>query len=309
MPVYASGMATARPASPMPRAIAFAFALCLFVVATDAGAWSTLGHRLVGAIAERHLTPRTEAQVRWLLQGEPDPTLAGVAYWADALRANDPERFKATSRWHYINAQGGGCDFDLVRDCPDGDCVVAQIAKQRAILADAAQPRAARRDALKFLVHLVGDVHQPMHAGDHPDAGGNGYQVSLATALEPEPYARDKYVDGVMGTNLHAVWDYYVLGTTGFGGGDGAVMPYANRLDALPWPPSNETPLFAPMAWAKESCRLIEARHLYPDGHKLDDAYLDAMRPLAEQRIRQAAWRLAAILDATLGDEPSPTAR
>jgi hypothetical protein len=55
------------------------------------------------------------------------------------------------------------------------------------------------------------------------------------------------------------------------------------------------------MAWAKESCRLIEARHIYPDGHKLDDAYLDAMRPLAEQRIRQAAWRLAAMLNETLG--------
>lgn len=264
-------------------------------------AWSALGHRMVGAIAERHLTPQAEARVRELLAGEPDPSLAGVAYWADALRNQDPPRFKLTSKWHYINAQGGGCDFDEARDCPDGNCVVAQIEKQRAILADRTQPRDARRDALKFLVHLVGDVHQPMHAGDRTDAGGNQYQISLATALEPEAYARDKYLDGVMGTNLHSVWDYYILGAAGFGAGGDAVAPYANRLDALPWPPSNEAPLFAPMAWAKESCRLIEARHIYPDGHKLDDAYLDAMRPLAEQRIRQAAWRLAAMLNETLG--------
>ena len=259
-------------------------------------AWSALGHRMVGAIAERHLSPAAEAEVRELLAGEPDPTLSGVAYWADALRNQDPARFKQTSRWHYINAQGGGCGFDLVRDCPDGQCVVAQIEKQRAILADATQPREARRDALKFLVHLVGDAHQPLHAGDRTDAGGNQYQISLTTALEPEAYAKDKYVDGVMGTNLHSVWDYYILGARAL-----SLPQYTQTLDALPWPPSGEAPLFAPMAWAKESCRLIEARHIYPDGHKLDDAYLDAMRPLAEQRIRQAAWRLATILNDALG--------
>ena len=259
-------------------------------------AWSALGHRMVGAIAERHLDPAAEAEVRELLAGEPDPTLAGVAYWADALRNDDPPRFKLTSRWHYINAQGGGCDFDEVRDCPDGNCVVAQIERQRAILADRTQSREARRDALKFLVHLIGDAHQPMHAGDRDDAGGNGYQISLATALEPEAYAKNKYVDGVMGTNLHSVWDYYILGARGL-----SLPQYTQKLDALPWPPSNDAPLFAPMAWAKESCRLIEARHIYPDTHKLDDAYLDAFRPLAEQRIRQAAWRLASILNDTLG--------
>jgi hypothetical protein len=276
--------------------VSLLFSAALLAASPAALAWSALGHRLVGAIAERHLDPATEAAVRELLAGEPDPTLAGVAYWADALRNEDPARFKLTSRWHYINAQGGGCGFDLVRDCPDGNCVVTQIEKQRAILADRSQPRDARRDALKFLVHLVGDAHQPMHAGDRTDAGGNQYQISLATALEPEAYARDKYVDGVMGTNLHAVWDYYILGARGL-----SLAQYTQALDALPWPPSNEAPLFAPMAWAGESCRLIEARHLYPDGHKLDDAYLDAFRPLAEQRIRQAAWRLASVLNDTLG--------
>jgi hypothetical protein len=272
--------------------------VALSAASPSAMAWSALGHRLVGAIAERHLTPPAEAEVRELLAGEADPSLAGVAYWADALRNSDPAEFKRTSRWHYINAQGGGCGFDEARDCPDGNCVVAQIEKQRAILADRTQTREARRDALKFLVHLVGDAHQPMHAGDRTDAGGNGYQISLATALEPEAYAKDKYVDGVMGTNLHSVWDYYILGARGL-----SLSQYTQKLDVLPWPPADEAPLFAPMAWAKESCRLIEARQLYPPTHKLDDAYLAAMRPLAEQRIRQAAWRLASILDADLGNQ------
>ena len=300
-----TGILTVPPDETDPAMRRIPVFLLLFAALSAASpaalAWSALGHRLVGAIAERHLTPAAEAQVRELLAGEPDPTLAGVAYWADALRNQDPPRFKLTSRWHYINAKGGGCDFDEARDCPGGNCVVAAIEKQRAILADRTQPREARRDALKFLVHLVGDAHQPMHAGDRTDAGGNQYQISLATALEPEAYARDKYLDGVMGTNLHSIWDYYVLGSAGFGAGGDAVAPYAARLDALPWPPTNEALLSAPMAWAKESCRLIEARHIYPDGHKLDDAYLDAMRPLAEQRIRQAAWRLADMLNETIG--------
>jgi hypothetical protein len=261
-------------------------------------AWSALGHRMVGAITERHLTPQAEARVRELLAGEPDPSLAGVAYWADALRNQDPPRFKLTSKWHYINAQGGGCDFDEARDCPDGNCVVAQIEKQRAILADPAQTRDARRDALKFLVHLVGDAHQPMHAGDRTDAGGNGYQISLATALEPEAYAKDKYLDGVMGTNLHSVWDYYLLGSAGL-----SAPLYANRLAASPWPPKAAgKKSLDPVAWATESCKLVDSQHLYPKPkqHKLDQRYLDAQRPLAEQRVEVAAKRLSDLLNATL---------
>src|SRR5690606_14079888 len=154
--------------------------------------------------------PKAKAEVARLLAGEADPSLGGVASWADDLRDSDPARFKATSRWHYLNARGGGCDFDLERDCPGGGCVVGAIAAQRAVLADRSQPLEARRDALRFIVHFLGDVHQPMHAGNRTDAGGNGFQVSLRTPIEPEAYARNKYVDGVMGTNLHSVWDYYI---------------------------------------------------------------------------------------------------
>jgi hypothetical protein len=270
---------------------------CLLLAAPLALAWGALGHRLIGEIAERHLTPAARAQVDLLLAGEPEPTLAGVANWADTMRNDDPERFKRTSRWHYVNAKGGGCDFELPRDCPDGDCVIAAIDKQRAILGDRGQPLAARREALKFLVHLIGDVHQPMHAGNRTDSGGNGFQISLRTDLEPEAYARAKYVNGVMGTNLHSVWDYYILGESRL-----TLQQYADKLDALPWPPAAGASLSPPEAWARESCGLIDARGLYPDAHKMDHTYLDRMRPLAEQRVRQAAYRLAAVLNATLGD-------
>ena len=275
-------------------------AAVLLLLAPSASAWSALGHRLVGALAERHLSPAAEAQVHALLAGEPDPTLAGVAYWADALRDNEPERFKQTARWHYVNYPLGQCDYVAVRDCPDGNCVIGAIEKQRAILADPKQPREARRDALKFLVHLVGDVHQPMHASNHDDLGGNKFQISLRTDIAPEKYARNKYVDGVMGTNLHSVWDYYVLAERRLD-----LKQYTDALDALPWPPPIDSGTSSPPeAWAAESCRLIGSRQLYPQDHKMDRRYPDAMRPLAEQRVRQAAYRLSTLLNETLGSSP-----
>lgn len=275
-------------------------AVVLLLLAPAASAWSTLGHRLVGALAERHLSPAAEAQVHALLAGEPDPTLAGVAYWADALRDNEPGRFKETSRWHYVNYPKDQCDYVAARDCPGGNCVIGAIERQRAILADPKQPREARRDALKFLVHLVGDVHQPMHAGNQDDLGGNRFQISLRTDIAPEKYARDKYVGGVMGTNLHSVWDYYVLAERRLD-----LKQYADALDALPWPPPVDSGKSSPPeAWAAESCRLIGSRQLYPQGHKMDRRYPDAMRPLAEQRVRQAAYRLSMILNETLGSTP-----
>ena len=295
MPGYAAGMAK----SITFRTVLVAL-LCLGMVPAASG-WGALGHSMVGELAERHLDPKARAEVARLLAGEPDPTLAGVANWADTLRNSDPERFKATARWHYINAQGGGCGFDLARDCPDGDCVVGAIEKQRAILADRSQPIEARRDALKFIVHFVGDAHQPMHAGSRTDAGGNGFQVSLRTPIEPEAYARNKYVDGVMGTNLHSVWDYYILASNNLD-----LQQYGNRLDKLPWPPFPAASQYdlLPKAWSGESCRLIDARGIYPpeDRHVMDHAYLDAMRPLAEQRVRQAAWRLSQLLNQAIGE-------
>lgn len=289
-----------RSPTPAPRRLAWLAVFLGLVVAAPVIAWSALGHRLVGELAQRHLTPAANAEVARLLAGEPDPTLAGVATWADTLRDSDPERFKQTSRWHYVNLSSDRCRFDAARDCKDGQCVIAAIDAQRAILADRAQPLAARRDALKFIVHFVGDVHQPMHSNARNDQGGNQYQISLRTDIQPEAYARDRYVGGVMGTNLHSVWDYYILAERGLELGQ-----YADRLDHQPWPPAMNANALTPASWARESCALTEARQLYPTRngqpeHKLDRSYSDKHRALAEQRIRIAAYRLATLLNQTL---------
>ncbi len=269
--------------------------LILLMLPMVASAWSALGHRLVAALAATQLTPQARAQVAELLRDEPDPTLPGVANWADELRAKDPGLGKRSAKWHYVNMPEATCEYVASRDCPNGDCVIDAIRTQAAILADRGRSRAARARALKFVVHFVGDVHQPLHASNRKDKGGNGFQVSLRTDIAPEAYVRDKYVDGVMGTNLHSVWDYYLLASAGL-----KLKPYAARLDARPPRQKKAAQSLDPAAWAGESCRLIDAQQLYPAQHRMDSRYLDAHRALAEQRVRLAADRLAALLNATL---------
>lgn len=271
------------------------------LAAPSAFAWSQLGHWLVGELASRQLTPAAKKQVAELLQGEPTPTLAGVASWPDEMRQSDPARFKTTSRWHYIDSEDGTCDFVLKRDCPDGNCVVDAIGAQSKLLADTSQPLAARRDALKFLVHFLGDVHQPLHAGNRDDAGGNKYQISLTTDLQPEAYARQNYANGVMGTNLHAVWDYYILASAKL-----TPPQYADKLQGEGVRKLAPATLGTPLQWAEESCGTIDVHQIYPltaqgkEQHKLDGTYLDLQRPVAEAQVRIAAARLAELLNEDL---------
>jgi hypothetical protein len=268
--------------------------LAIVLVPVPTLAWGQLGHRLVASLAAARLTPQAKVQVAGLLAGEREPTLAGVAGWADELRSTDPQRFKATSSWHYLDSKDASCHFVLPRDCPDGNCVVAAIETQRKILADRGQPLPARRDALKFLVHLVADAHQPLHASNHDDSGGNQFDIHLRTDIEPESYARSSYANGVMDTNLHSVWDFYVLASARMAPGQ-----YVARLQPR-LPAVNAARLGTPMSWAEESCALIDSLQLYPKRHSLDHAYLKEMRPVAERRIEMAAVRLAALLNAAL---------
>ncbi len=246
-----------------------------------AHAWSADGHRIIGHLAEADLSPAARREVAALLAGEKDPTLAGVSTWADRLRDDDPERGKATAPWHYVNFRGGDCAYDHARDCPGNDCVVGAINRHFLALSDTRRSLAERREALKFLVHFVGDVHQPMHASPRDDLGGNRYQVNY----------RGK------GSNLHRIWDGTVLEGRGL-----APAAYATALRAqspLPADPAARSQSPA-VAWALESCRVVQTPGVYPPRRVLDDAYMDAHRPIAERRLREAGRRLAAMLNHAL---------
>lgn len=288
----AAGVKSAAMKSPLSALLLFLAALA----PASALAWSRQGHELVGELAQRDLSPAAQQEVARLLAGEPVPTLAGVATWADQIRAESRDGIhplgERSSRWHYINFQRGqGCDYVPARDCPGGNCVIAAINAQRAILADRMRPLAERRDALKFLVHFVGDAHQPMHAGYADDRGGNHFQIQY----------RGKGAPDGQGTQLHGVWDYWVLRGAGLDNDR-----YLERLLKLPMPadPAADADN-APAEWTLESCRLIRDEALYPSKRKrvLGDDYLDRHRPLAERRLRQAGARLAMLLNAALASD------
>ncbi len=254
------------------------FAALLAIVAPTAQAWGPAGHRMVAELAQQPLSPAARAEVARLL-GTRDPhALAGIADWADDLR-HDPARRalgKRTARLHFINFASTDCHYHAARDCPDGNCVVAAIERYAHILGDPARDKAERAQALRFLVHFVADVHQPLHASPLDDRGGNRFQLQFEGR----------------GTSLHAIWDTPVLVAPGIGWRE-----QADRLARQPLPDGGGTP----SQWAEESCRLVREGGIYPPPHRIAAAYLARHRPVAERRIRQAAARLAALLERALG--------
>jgi hypothetical protein len=278
--------AAASPEYAMPsRRRRLAAALCAgLLLAPAAQAWGPLGHSIVAALAQRHLSPAAEAEVERLLAPEHVTALADVASWPDQIQDDpaDQALWKQTRRLHYVNFRGGpACDYVPPRDCRDGECVVAALPHYIAILRDKSQPDAARLQALKFVVHFVGDIHQPLHAGYRDDLGGNKYQVQF---------------EG-QGSNLHRVWDSGMLKTRGMGW-----QAYAQKLDAegpVPLPPPI-APLDDPYAqWAEQSCRIT--RDIYPSKHTIGQAYVEAELPVAERQLRLAGRRLAELLNIALG--------
>lgn len=272
---------------PSLRRTLYSLLFCSVFLMPAAHAWGPDGHKIVGELAEQALTPAVHAQIQGLLKDEPEPTLAGVANWADTIRSEENWRF--TGPWHYLNLPDLGCDYQPARDCPDGNCVIGAINAQLRVLADRSQPRQKRIEALKFVVHFVGDEHQPMHAGLRSDRGGNDYQIS---------YLGEAW-------NLHSVWDSLILRQPlqHDGGWHGISRRLSNN--ALVLSPNQLPPRSGPREWALESCRLIGSQALYPSGHKIGNRYLKKHRPLAEKRLQQAGVRLAALLNAALAT-PAP---
>jgi hypothetical protein len=266
-----------------PRRVLFALLVSLFVV-LPAQAWGPLGHRVVAELAQRHLSPAAEAEVERLLAPEHTQSLADIANWADQIQ-DDPAMatlWKQTRGLHYVDFITGDCNYVPPRDCRNGVCVIAGIQHYIDVLGDRSQSDAARRDALKFVVHFVGDVHQPLHAGSRDDKGGNTFQVQF---------------DG-KGSNLHRVWDSGMLNSRGM-----EWKAYAQMLDAqapvnLPQPIE---PFGNPYAqWAEESCRITTEPGFYPSTHVLGPEYTQAELPTAELRLRQAGRRLAEVLNLAL---------
>ena len=247
----------------------------LFLTAGPAPAWAPEGHQVVAAIAERELTPVARARVAALLGGQAAIVLDSS--WADEIRDQRPE----TASWHYVNIEIGSAGYDAARDCASGDCVVAQIERDHRILSDPQAPQAAKAEALRFLIHFVADLHQPLHAADHHDKGGNAELVRW----------RGKR------TSLHQIWDLDVV--TALGNDSERV---AAQIDgSLTLQQKAQLRGGTPQTWANESFALA-GREIYaklpPFGPiRLPEDYARAESGVARLQLAKAGLRLAAMLN------------
>lgn len=241
-------------------------------------AWGPQGHRVVAVIAQMNLTPQARDKVNALLG--PYNSLGAISSWADDTRVD----FAETVPWHYIDIPLDSNAIDLASQCPQGNCVVAQIEKFEGILKDPHASETDRRMALEFLVHFVGDLHQPLHCEDNHDKGGN--EVQVVFFAQP--------------SNLHSVWDSGILGH---------IQPYGNKLaDELN---GRITPAEREQwgkgsveDWALESHRLARdvAYKDLPPGTPpaLGQPYVDAVTPAVETQLEKAGIRLADLLNQLL---------
>lgn len=245
-------------------------------VAAPGWAWGPQGHRIIAHLAELRLDPA----VRNTLERQFNiKHLAPIANWADEIK-HQPG---APDVLHYTNIADGEATYDRRRDCPRGNCVTEKIPEFQRILADSARPVKERQQALKFLVHLVADVHQPMHVGNEKDRGGNEIPVRV----------------GNHSTNLHALWDSGLIVL-----GGRSLVQYARVLnesitpsEARRWEAGDV------VTWTHES-RALALKYGYPllkgPGGRLSERYLQRGRVVIELQLMKAGVRLAHLLNRTL---------
>jgi hypothetical protein len=261
------------------RLVVSALSFVLLAPGLAAG-WGQHGHQIVARLADSRLSPVARAGVQQLLGQQ---TLADVANWADDIKNSRKE----TKDWHYTDIPITRDEYKPAIDCQEtdqGDCSIAAIGREQAILADPHAHRTERTEALKFLVHLVGDLHQPLHSANNHDVGGNEETVRFITHS----------------MKLHAVWDSGIIAETRL-----TDTKYVGRLNS--WLASQDTDTMAQGTveqWALDAHDQAKNRAyrdmdgaLIADGEQLTRAYYEASRPVMEKQLAKAGVRLARVLN------------
>jgi hypothetical protein len=245
--------------------------------ASGESAWWDLGHRLVARLADARLTPRARAAVHQILEGQ---SLADASVWADNIKnyRHDADPL------HYINIPLGDTVYVPGRHCPTGRCIIAAIENDRRLLADPATAPAARAEALRFLIHFMGDLHQPLHVGDNHDRGGNDRAVTLLG----HP------------TNLHKVWDGEMIDSLGLT--QESYFRYLRKRTASIDTKAMERGTVAD--WAMEGHR-IAVQDVYgklPTDGRIGRDYMEASKPIIDRQLIAGGVRLAMVLNQALAN-------
>ncbi len=279
-------MTTIRPMA----VVACASFVALFAVLPcgPAFAWGQEGHSIVAEIAQRRLSPRASAIIaRTLGRGR---SLASIASWADDVREKRPE----TAAWHFVDIPIAESTYAPAKECapsPAGDCVIAALARLRTTLA-CTRSLAARRDALKFAVHLVGDIHQPLHTVDDAK-GGNLIPVQVHL----RGLVCSQACKAPLASNFHLAWDSDLVHAVVWDWG-----AYVDRLEAG-WLKSAEARRPAavagtPVDWALQTHAAAQGVWtLLPEDRVLGDDYFQKVLPVLDRQLGLAGLRLARLLN------------
>jgi hypothetical protein len=233
-------------------------------------AWGNVGHRIIANIADTQLNVKTKAEANYLLDGM---TLASASTWADAVRPYRPY----TVRWHFVNIPRYTELYVKARDCRQeagGDCIIAEIERATKDLENRGNTKRVRSEALKYLIHFVGDIHQPFHTIDNGDRGGNDVPVIFFSAK----------------TNLHAVWDSGMIAHAGLSPDESQLYKQALFQKTVTMP----------VIWAEDAHDIAQRAYVKP-GTYLANRYYNRYIPQVEDQLSLAGARLAAILNGVLG--------
>lgn len=253
----------------MKKNIWYLLLLVLYSFSNQLFGWGQTGHRITGAIAEKYLTSKARRNIQKLIDNE---SLAMVSTWMDEIRSEPA--YNHTHDWHWVTIPDG-MTYEQTEKNPKGD-VIEAIQRLSNVLKNKNESDSARRDALKMLVHLVGDIHQPLHVGRGDDRGGNDVKVRWFG----------------QNSNLHRVWDSdmieaYKLSYTEYA--DFILRKYSKQANS--WKSTN------PLQWAYESMQPREHIYDFDPKKSLGFEYHYKMRDLYEMRLMQAGVRIAALLN------------
>lgn len=242
--------------------------LCLFTTLHVFG-WGIIGHRTVGAVAEKHLTKKARKKIKAILGNE---SLATVSNWMDDIKSDDA--YDHTHDWHWVTIPAGQT-YEQTEKNPHGD-VISTIERLIAELKQGGLSREKEAEDLKMLVHLVGDIHQPLHVGGGDDTGGNDVKVKWFWE----------------NSNLHRVWDSGMI--------DSEKYSYSELADAVDisdkdlikkWQASTVRD------WAYESMALRDQVYDLPENKNMNYEYRYHNWKTVQLRLSQAGIRLAGVLN------------
>jgi hypothetical protein len=274
------------------RQISLAIAVIVVLLPTFCWGWGPESHHIIATVAEDHLDETTKVMIQSLI-GENH--LYSIASWADEVVQKRPE----TKTWHYVHIPLGS-EYNAARDCPaPNSCVVAKINEFVKVLTDKKATHDRRGEALKFLVNLTAEVHQPMHVVKEAE-GGSKIHVRLTTSVYPGP---GSFGSRSVETTLRGLWNTFPLLQLG--------MPqyatfeqqshYTAHLEQLiKQGQLDKEAGGAPEQWANESLRLAQAAWV-ADGAQLDANYYDQQIKVVDRQMALAGLRLARLLNDTIG--------